>query len=196
MSRRNRMTTMSLALVGVAYLAGCAEVPGDIDRTQPNKIAKKMFEGEWYFRQTVVDANSTAYTMFQGLEGNMEKLKFEFTEDSLIGRRTHEDVIGISTSQQGVQGFTPEYGQPIVSFRVSQYFDVQRDYSAATGERTNTSPIFFYSPLPHVLHQNICDNWQVSRLSAWWYAHFSYNHCSKHSWEYPHQSWQVCHLLF
>ena len=138
MSRRNRMTTMSLALVGVAYLAGCAEVPGDIDRTQPNKIAKKMFEGEWYFRQTVVDANSTAYTMFQGLEGNMEKLKFEFTEDSLIGRRTHEDVIGISTSQQGVQGFTPEYGQPIVSFRVSQYFDVQRDYSAATGERTNT----------------------------------------------------------
>jgi hypothetical protein len=132
------MSKLGLVLVGVAYLAGCAEVPGDIDRTQPNKVAKKMFEGEWYFRQTVVDANSTAYTMFQGLEGNMEKLRFEFTEDSLIGRRTHEDVIGISTSQQGVQGFTPEYGQPIVSFRVSQWFDVQRDYNASTGERTNT----------------------------------------------------------
>ena len=139
MSRRNRMTTMSLVLVGVAYLAGCAEVPGDIDRTQPNKLAKKMFEeGEWYFRQTVVDANSTAYTAFQGLEGQMEKIKFEFTEDSLIGRRTHEDVIGISTSQQGVQDFEPEFGQPVVSFRISQHFDVQRDYNASTGERTNT----------------------------------------------------------
>jgi len=138
MSRRNRMTTMSLVLVGVAYLAGCAEVPGDIDRTQPNKLAKKMFEGEWYFRQTVVDANSTAYTAFQGLEGQMEKIKFEFTEDSLIGKRTHEDVIGVSTSQQGVAGFEPEFGQPVVSFRISQYFDVQRDYNASTGERTNT----------------------------------------------------------
>jgi hypothetical protein len=132
------MSKLGMVLVGVAYLAGCAEVPGDIDRTQPNKVAKKMFEGEWYFRQTVVDANSTAYTAFQGLEGQMEKIKFEFTEDSLIGRRTHEDVIGISTSQQGVPSFTPEYGQPVVSFRVSQWFDVQRDYNASTGERTNT----------------------------------------------------------
>jgi hypothetical protein len=137
MKKMRFVSTMGLMSLASLGLAACAQDAEDIDRTQPNKIEKSAFEGTWHMRQTVVDANSTAYSTFAGLEGQMEKVNFEITEGALIAKRVHEDVIGISTSQQGIPNFEPEYGQPVGAWRIQSHFDIQRDYNAQTGERTN-----------------------------------------------------------
>ncbi len=87
MTQRSR----ALAFFGacsLTMLGACAQQVGDIDRTQPNKIEKSAFEGEWYFMQTVVDVNATATASFTGLQGPLERVRFDIREDYLVARRT------------------------------------------------------------------------------------------------------------
>ena len=53
-------------LVLFALGAACAEARLPIDRTQPNKLAKTLFDGEWYFQQTVVEIPGTISPTFVG----------------------------------------------------------------------------------------------------------------------------------
>ncbi len=132
----------------VAHLAfGCAEPVADIDRTQPNKIKKTAFQGEWYYRQTVVDINGTATSSFVGLEGDGERVKFQVTENMLIARRAHDDVLGVDAPAYNVpQQFFDAYatrdadddkGSPVAAFGIQSHFDVQRAYNSSTGEQSN-----------------------------------------------------------
>lgn len=132
----------------LAHLAfGCAEPVKDIDRTQPNKIRKSAFEGEWYYRQTVVDVNGTATSSFIALEGDGSRVKFQIAENMLIARRAHEDILGIDAPAYNVpQEFRDAYegfneddreGSPVAAFNIQTHFDVQRAYNAATGEQSN-----------------------------------------------------------
>jgi hypothetical protein len=132
----------------VAHLAfGCGEPVADIDRTQPNKIKKAAFDGEWYYRQTVVDINGTATSSFVALEGDGERVKFQVTENMLIARRAHEDVLGVDAPAYNVpQQFFDAYadynadddkGSPVAAFGIQSHFDVQRAYNASTGEQSN-----------------------------------------------------------
>jgi len=136
---------VGLSLASLVF--ACAEPVKDIDRTQPNKIRKTAFEGEWYFRQTVVDVNGTATSSFVALEGDGERVKFQIAENMLIARRAHEDILGIDAPAYNVpQEFFDEYeqfnsneseGSPVAAFGIRTHFDVQRAYNAATGEQSN-----------------------------------------------------------
>ncbi len=130
-----RLVTL-FAFLGLALLAACAQQVGDIDRTQPNKLEKSAFEGEWYVQQTVVGVNATAISSFVGLEGQTERVEFEIEEDYLLGFRTHEDVFNVD--QAGLTGDEQfEHGRPVIAFSIQSHFDIQRQYSSATGEQTN-----------------------------------------------------------
>ena len=134
---RSRGLALS-ALCSVTLLGACAQQVGDIDRTQPNKIEKTAFEGEWYFMQTVVDVNATAVSTFTGLQGPLERVRFDIREDFLVARRTYEDMVGSDTSNYGVaEGIDYDGGAPVAAFPVWGHFDVQRQYNAATGEVSN-----------------------------------------------------------
>ena len=52
----SRWMSAAVAAMVAVGAAGCAQEVGDIDRTQPNRLAKKDLEGVWYFKQTVTDA--------------------------------------------------------------------------------------------------------------------------------------------
>lgn len=118
-------------------LTGCAQQVGDIDRTQPNKIEKSIFTdgSEWYIRSTVVEVPGTAQSSFDGLQGDMQRVRWEVTEDFLVARRTHEDVIGIDSNQADPN--EPWAGAPMAAFSIRNHFDIQRSYNAATGEQSN-----------------------------------------------------------
>ena len=122
-----------------AYWTGCAQDVGDIDRTQPNRIEKNAFEGEWYFRQTVVDVNATAMSSFIGYEGQAYRVVFDIQENQLIARQFDEDIIGIEQgAPHGRPGQANRVGyNPVAAWRVSSHFDVQRSYNASTGEQSN-----------------------------------------------------------
>lgn len=136
-----------VSILLACYAFGCAEPVEDIDRTQPNKIKKEVFEGEWYFRQTVVHVNGAATSSFIALEGDGERVKFQITENMLIARRAHEDILGLDQPAYNVPPqFVEEFsnfreddttGSPVAAFGIRTHFDVQRAYNPSTGEQSN-----------------------------------------------------------
>ena len=119
----------------VIAAAGCAQRVPDLDRTQPNKIQKTVFDGEWYYRQTVVDLPYDAGFTFVGETSRMERIRFEVSEKFLTAYRTYEYVR--DAERPYLLPGTKYQGAPIAQFRIQAHFDVQRGYNAATGEQTN-----------------------------------------------------------
>jgi hypothetical protein len=138
-SMHKRALAAALCVGSLMSLIGCAQQVGDIDRTQPNKLRKEIFnqEDEWYMRSTVVEANATSQTSFAGLQGEMFRVRWEITEDSLVAYKSHEDVIGLDTNQYDAEKDGPFLGRPVAAFGIQGHFDVQRSYNAATGEQSN-----------------------------------------------------------
>ncbi len=137
MNARRFLTLGAFALAGAAF-AGCAQQVGDIDRTSPNRLEKSALEGEWYMMNTVIDTSSLALSSFAGLQGNMERVFFQIEEDTLLVRRTFEDVVGVDSNGINVPGDASwDGGSVVAAFPVQSHFDVQRSYNSATGEQSN-----------------------------------------------------------
>lgn len=126
------------AVTATLLFGGCAQEIGDIDRTQPNRVAKSALAGEWYMLTTVVDASATASSTFVGLQGDLERVAFSFEESSLIVRRTHEDYPGLESGQFNLTNpAVPAPGAAVAVFRINSHFDIQRSYNSSTGEQSN-----------------------------------------------------------
>ena len=123
-----RESRLLLALLLAFVSTACAQSVGDIDRTQPNLLAKADFEGDWYVRQTVVGVPLTSSFSFVGETGQLEMIRWEVREDMLVGYRAYESIPG---SGQDVES------APIVAYPILDHADVQREYNAQTGEQTN-----------------------------------------------------------
>jgi hypothetical protein len=142
------LLTASALLFGAI---GCAQQVGDIDRTQANALLKADFlDGEWYIRQTFTDVPPAAYAGFVGLTGDLEKIVWEITEDYLIAYRSYENNPGSRSSARvdangdysyvdgWQEGYSDEFKEsPIAAYPIVSHFDIQRGYSASTGEQTN-----------------------------------------------------------
>lgn len=83
MKARWHLWGLALALVG---MAACATDVGTIDRTQNDKLEKKMFAGLWYLAQTVIDIPQSGAFSFVGETnfGATGKVVFDIQEDKLI----------------------------------------------------------------------------------------------------------------
>jgi len=139
------------SLLGAALLAlfaaACGQGPDLIDRTQPNYIRKSELQaGEWYVMDTVVDVPPTSPLAFIGLQGQMDKVRFEVLEDMLVAYRSYEFVPGtdplVDTEKSRIgktvyKDGSPYRGSPYGAWRIISHFDRQRQYNAATGEQTN-----------------------------------------------------------
>ena len=85
------MIALSLFSLGIS---GCAERVKDINRVQPNLIAKSDLEGEWYMLQTVVDMPPTSYFTFIGETSMLERVRWEVQEELLVAYRSYERLRG------------------------------------------------------------------------------------------------------
>jgi hypothetical protein len=122
--------TRILPLLAVAALgAACGEAV-DINRVAPNVVDKSVFTGEWYFRSVVVDKQFQTDMSFIGLQGDVERIKWEVTERQLIGYRSYERVPGSDPSNPGEQNV-------IVAFNIERHFDIRRQYNPTNGVESN-----------------------------------------------------------
>lgn len=126
-------TVLSFAAVGL--IAGCAEPVEEVNTVQPGYVSKALFEGEWYYRQTIVDASPLQGAAFVGLEGSLEKVRWEITEDTLYAYRTHEAILGLD--EDDTQPGAVYKGDPVAAFAISAHFDIKKGYNASTGEENN-----------------------------------------------------------
>ena len=133
-----RTAVAALFLLALATLAGCAQDVGEIDRVQPGALAKSLFEGEWYFQRTVVDVPYTVGFTFIGETEELERVRWEIHEDRLVAYRSYDfiDNTDLSRARRAKPGETVT-GQPIASYEIVKQFDIQREYSATTGEQGN-----------------------------------------------------------
>jgi len=121
-------------LAGVG--AGCAQDVEDIDRTQPDKVEKSIFEdsGEWYHGQTVSDTDFQSSLAFKALESPLKRIRWEVTKEYLYAYSTVDPLEGLTDEQQGESG--KKLGAVAV-FPIESHFDVQRQYNTSTGEPQN-----------------------------------------------------------
>jgi hypothetical protein len=128
------MICRSLGALALLLLS-CAQRVPDLDRSQPNKIQKSIFDGEWYYRQTVIDVPYGAGFTFVGETSRMERIRWEVSERYLTAYRTYEFVR--DSERPYVLPGTNFQGAPVAQFPIESHFDVQRNYNPATGEQTN-----------------------------------------------------------
>src|SRR5687767_3347468 len=146
MANWSRMAGLGLAALA-AVGAGCAEEREPINRVQPNALAKSFFVGEdlvdtaddpaFNARAVITDVGYGAAqdALFTSTYAQpVSVIKWEVTEDVLIGRIVYNRIIGADgdgDSQSAIDGVVA-YAFPIIS-----HFDIRRDYNPSTGEETN-----------------------------------------------------------
>ncbi len=125
------------AVLASTIAVGCAQDVGDIDRTQPNKLEKALFDdgGEWYFRQTVVDTDfQGSMGIFNANESFLKRVRWVITEDVLYAMSTVEPAEGVTDE---FYGDNEQAVGVVAAFPITGHFDVQRSYNASTGEQSN-----------------------------------------------------------
>lgn len=126
---------LALAALAGATTAGCVEGRAPINQVQPGALHRDVFEGEWYFQQTVVDSPYSAGYTFVGEQGSMQRVRWEIQEQFLVARRAYEFIAG--SESRGISGDGTETGAPIAMYRIESHFDIRRAYNPVTGEEQN-----------------------------------------------------------
>jgi hypothetical protein len=133
-----RRAHLAVVLAGM-FLSACAG-QGDIDRVQPDAIDKLIFFNEdgsprlFYYRETITGLPPTSAYAFEGMMGEMSKIRFDIQEKFLIGYRSYDYATG---SQNPTTGGDNNKDTPTLIFPITGHFDVKREYNPATGEETN-----------------------------------------------------------
>ena len=131
-----RRIWLAAAIPGAAFLLpSCAEEVKDVNRVQPHYFDKNLLKGEWYYRQTIVDVPPDVGIGFVGLEGKVEKVKFDFYGNALHARRTHEGIRGLDEDETrpGAQF----EGDVVLRVMGVEHFDILRQYNKSTGAQSN-----------------------------------------------------------
>jgi len=134
--------------LGASGAVGCAEERAPINRVQPNALAKSFFVGEdlvgttddpqFWVQNTVVDVGYGAAQdgLFTSTYAQpVTRIKWEITEDLLIGRITYQRID--FSESEGAGGAADIDGQVAYAFPIRSHFDIQRDYNPSTGEESN-----------------------------------------------------------
>ncbi|MFH1807785.1 MAG: zinc-dependent metalloprotease [Pseudomonadota bacterium] len=133
-------TTSALSgLLAAALVGSCAQEIGDINRVQPDYVKKADLDGEWYFKPTITESQYNQGMLFEGWEGQMEKIRWEVQEDVLLGYRSYEVNPPLDGEEgHGAEGLdNPGSNSPIVGFRIVSHFDIRRQYNPTTGIENN-----------------------------------------------------------
>ncbi|MSP92152.1 MAG: hypothetical protein EXR79_10180 [Myxococcales bacterium] len=138
MSTRPHLPARWILFAVLALAAACSQDVGLIDRSQPGALDKRVFTGEWHYLRTVTDVPYTAGFTFIGEMEEMERVRWEIAEDRLIAYRSYDFIAGTDLDH-GKRAKPGEkvHGQPVAIYKITGHFDLQREYSAATGEQTN-----------------------------------------------------------
>ncbi len=164
MNRRRIASRLGLGalLLGSILGTGCAQERDPISRVQANAMSKHFFVGadlqkpdddpEFFWRNYVVDASASQSLIGVGSWGHVDRIRWEITEDMLIGRKAYqisdgEDNKGVPQSDpngqaQKDQGNDKGYtktpnGTIVAAYKITSHFDIKRSYNPQTGEELN-----------------------------------------------------------
>ncbi|MEI6805048.1 MAG: hypothetical protein WCK49_00905 [Myxococcaceae bacterium] len=136
------MRLVGLAVISFVIFSSCTSRNSSINRVvdpyldkssiNPN-WEKGLLSPEWYYRMTVVDTapDSKALSVGDGHWLHPETIRFEITENYLIGYRSQASVPGTDAESDNYKG------APVVAFKINSHFDISRNYDPMTSARGN-----------------------------------------------------------
>ncbi|MEZ4269258.1 MAG: zinc-dependent metalloprotease [Myxococcota bacterium] len=150
-TRRGRVLALVATLALALPFAACVEDVGLVNRTDGDKIDKRLFEGNWLFVQTTADVPYSSAVSFTGETnfGGTAKIIFDVQEKWLIAYPIVETVVGTEEGYrfQSIRKYwDPDHrdefqemyvGQPLAKWPIKSHFDVIRDYNTYNGAQSN-----------------------------------------------------------
>lgn len=147
MKKTNCLFLLLAAFPVLAGLAGCATERAPIDRVQPFALEKSFFVGadfqdpsddpEFWFQASLVDVGYGASQdgLFTSTYAQpVSRIKWEITEEYLIGRLAYERITG--SDGKGVGGPVQD-GTIVATYKIKSHFDIVNAYNPTTGEKLN-----------------------------------------------------------
>jgi hypothetical protein len=142
MRTAKRFAVLALALTSMlGAAAGCSYRNPVIDRAVNPYWEKTDFnpQDSWYYTTTVVESAPNAGMWGGPGDGEflvLERVRFEITENQLIGWRDYAAAPGteVDSLEGGDQVFK---GQPVAIFAITDHFDLRKSYDTLSGEESN-----------------------------------------------------------
>lgn len=119
-----------LAVLAVVMVAvSCTTERSAVDKTDERALDKRLFEGEFFLRTTVVDIPYTVDYSFIGESNDGKVIKWKITEDYLIAYSVWDKINVVDTNENIDVNETPVFAWPI-----AMHFDIVPTENPTTGE--------------------------------------------------------------
>ncbi len=118
-----------LALAALLMVSACTTERNAVDRSPEEALDKKLFEGEFFYRQTIVDLPYTADYSFIGESNDGVILKWKITKNWLIAYNIH-DALEVTNTE-----YDPTVNEtPVLAYYILEHFDILPMENTTTGE--------------------------------------------------------------
>src|SRR5690606_4021584 len=112
-----------------------------INRVQAGAVAKSFFVGadiadssddpQFLYRNYVVDGSASQTLVTVGTGSEVDRVRWEITEDLLLARKAYQLVKG--ADDKGIPEADPN-GTIVAAYPIESHFDIRREYNPSTGE--------------------------------------------------------------
>ena len=129
MNLTKKALSLLIALIAVMMAVSCTTERSAVDKTDEFALDKRLFEGEFFFRQTIVDLPYTADYAFIGESSGGKIVKWKITENWLIAYSIWDKLTSIDTNEVVDVNETP-----IVAYPIAAHYDIVPSENPTTGE--------------------------------------------------------------
>ncbi|HSA32681.1 MAG TPA: hypothetical protein P5077_03035 [bacterium] len=116
-------------LFAMLVVAACTTERSAVDKTEELALDKKLFDGEFFYRQTVTDLPYTADFAFIGESNDGKIIRWKITKNWLIAYNVHDKIDIVDTAEQVATNETP-----ILAYPIAMHFDILPQENPTTGE--------------------------------------------------------------
>lgn len=124
-----RAFSLLVALVVVMIAVSCTTERDAVDKSPELSLDKRLFEGEFFLRQTVFDLPYTADYAFIGESSDGKIIKWKITENWLVAYSIWDKLSVVDTNETVDVNETPVYAYPI-----AMHYDIVPSENPTTGE--------------------------------------------------------------
>ena len=129
MNLTKKALSLLIALIAVMMAVSCTTERSAVDKTDELALDKRLFEGEFFFRQTIVDLPYTADYAFIGESSGGKIVKWKITENWLIAYSIWDKLTSLDTNENVDVNETP-----IVAYPIAAHYDIVPSENPTTGE--------------------------------------------------------------
>ena len=129
MNLTKKALSLLIALIAVMMAVSCTTERSAVDKTDELALDKRLFEGEFFVRQTIVDLPYTADYAFIGESSSGKIVKWKITEKWLIAYSIWDKLTAVDTNE-----IVDVNETPIVAYPIAAHYDIVPSENPTTGE--------------------------------------------------------------